>query len=151
MSTSNYQDYFVGLSFQYPIGNRGPRAELKKAVLQRNQAISGLKQVIEGIVMEVNVAVRGLQTAYYQLTPSKESVDAAEQNLAAIIARKTTLSPEYLDVQLNAQTSLAQARQVLLNALTSYNIAVVELERSKDTLLNYDNVVIRQAAAPTEQ
>jgi outer membrane protein TolC len=140
MTTSNFQDYFVGVSFEYPIGNRGPRAELKKAILQRDQAIAGLKQVIEGVILDVDVAVRNLQTSYHQVTPSKESVVAAEENLAAIIARKIKLSPEFLEVQLNAQETMANSRRVLLRALVNYNISIVQLERAKDTLLRYDNV-----------
>ncbi len=143
MTTSNFQDYYVGISFEYPIGNRGPRAELKKAILQRDQAIAALRQIIEGIILEVDVAVRNLQTAYYQVKPSLEAVQAAEENLAAIVARRTRLSPEYLEVRLNAQETLANARRGLLNALVKYNIAVVQLERAKDTLLQYDNVEIQ--------
>ncbi len=143
MTTSNFQDYYVGISFEYPIGNRGPRAELKKAILQRDQAIAALKQVIENIILEVDIAVRNLQTAYYQVKPSLEAVQAAEENLAAIVARRTRLSPEYLEVRLNAQETLSQARQGLLNALVNYNIAIVQLERAKDTLLQYDNVEIQ--------
>jgi outer membrane protein TolC len=143
MSTSNYQDYVVGLSFEYPIGNRGPRAEQKKAMLQRDQAITALRQVIENVILEVDVAVRNLQTSYYQVSPSKEAVEAAEKNVEAIIARMTRLSPEYLDVQLSAQETLATARRTLLGALVNYNIAIVQLERAKDTLLRYDNVAVK--------
>lgn len=143
LSTSDYQDYYVGISFEYPIGNRGPRAEQKKAILQRDQAIAALKQVIENVILEVDVAVRNLQTAYYQVPPSTEAVQAAQKNVEAIIARMTKLSPEYLDVQLNAQSTMADARRALLSALVNYNIAIVQLERAKDTILNYDNVAIQ--------
>jgi outer membrane protein TolC len=150
MSTSDYQDYYIGLSFEYPIGNRGPRAEMKKAILQRDQAIAGLKQVIENVILEVDVAVRNLQTAYYQVPPSTEAVQAAQKNVEAIIARMTKLSPEYLDVQLNAQSTMADARQALLSALVNYNIAIVQLERAKDTILNYDNISIQADSAESK-
>jgi len=140
MTTSNYQDYFVGLSFEYPIGNRGPRAAQRKAILERDQAIAGLKQVIENVILEVDVAVRNLQTAYHQVSPSTEAVQASQENLEAIVARKIKLSPEFLEVQLNAQETLANARRGLLAALVNYNIAIVQLERAKDTLLRYDNI-----------
>jgi outer membrane protein len=60
--------------------------------------------------------------------------------LAAIIARKIKLSPEFLDVQLSAQETMANARRGLLAALVNYNISIVQLERAKDTLLRYNNV-----------
>ncbi len=143
MTTSNFQDYFVGLSFEYPIGNRGPRAAQRKAILERDQAIAGLKQVIENVILEVDVAVRNLQTAYHQVAPSTEAVQASEENLDAIVARKIKLSPEFLEVQLNAQETLANARRGLLAALVNYNIAIVQLERAKDTLLRYDNISMK--------
>ena len=143
MKASNFQDYFVGISFEYPIGNRGPRSELRKAILSRDKAIAALKQVIEQIIFEVDVAFRNLSTAYYQVKPSLEAVRAAEENLSAVVARRTRLSPEYLDVRLNAQETLANAKRGLLNALVKYNIAIVELERAKDTLLHYNNISIQ--------
>lgn len=145
MSTSHYQDYFVGLSFEYPIGNRGPRAALKKTILERDQAIAGLKQVIENVILEVDVAVRNLQTAYYQVPPSQEAVQASEKNLQAIVARTVKLSPEYLDFILSAQETLANARRGLLAALVNYNISIVQLERAKDTLLRYNNIAMEAA------
>ncbi|NLX04839.1 MAG: TolC family protein [Phycisphaerae bacterium] len=140
MSTSHFQDYFVGISFEYPIGNRAARAEQRKAVLQRDQAIAALKEVIEGVILEVDVAVRELQTSYDQIPPTSASVVAAEENLDAIVARRVRLSPEYLDLQLRAQETLAQARQALLAALVNHNVALVELERTKGTLLQHYNV-----------
>jgi len=142
MSTSNYQDYLVGLSLQYPIGNRAGQAAVRKALLQRDQGLAGLKQVIENVILEVDVAVRNLQTSYFQVPPSKEAVQAAEENLAAIVARKVKLSPEFLEVQLSAQETLANARRALLAALVNYNVSIVQLERAKDTLLRYNNVTV---------
>lgn len=147
LSASNFLDYFVGLSFEYPLGNRGPRAEMTKARLQRDQALAALQQVIEGVILEVHVAVRNLQNAYNQVQPRKKSVEAAEANVESIQLRKERLSPEYLDVQLNAQATLADARRGLLAAMVEYRIALIDLERAKDTLLQYNNVTIEPARA----
>jgi len=70
------------------------------------------------------------------------AVQAAEENLAAIVARKVKLSPEFLEVQLSAQETLANARRALLAALVNYNVSIVQLERAKDTLLRYNNVTV---------
>lgn len=142
MSGSNFQDYFVGISFEYPIGNRAARAAMTKRQLQWDQGMSKLQQVIEQVILEVNVAVRQLQTAYRQVVPSIDAVKAAEENLEAIQKRKVAITPEYLDFQLRAQEILASARKGLLAALVNYNIAIIQLERAKGTLLGYNNVVL---------
>jgi len=142
MSGNNFLSYFVGVSFEYPLGNRAARAAIKRRLLERDQAITELKRVIEGIIFEVNTAVRALERTFVQLAPSRAGVQAAEENLEAIVARKISLSPEYLEVRLRAQETLADARRGLLNALVNYNISIVELERAKDTLLEYNNVVL---------
>ncbi len=51
---------------------------------------------------------------------------------------------DYLQIsnELSAIRSLAVTRNDLLRAVVEYNIAMVELERSKGTLLDYYNVVI---------
>jgi len=150
MSTSHFQDYFVGVSFEYPIGNRAARASLRKADLQRKQAISGLREVIEKVILEVSVAVRALQTAYNQLEPAKKAVEASAENLEAIEKRTTDFSPAFLEVRLNAQETLASARRSLLSALVNYNVALVDLERAKDTLLQYDQVNLLAAVGQVE-
>ena len=142
MSGSNFQDYFVGISFEYPIGNRAARAAMTKRQLQWDQGMSKLQQVIEQVILEVNVAVRQLQTAYRQVVPSIDAVKAAEENLEAIQKRKVAITPEYLDFHLRAQETLASARKGLLAALVNYNIAIIQLERAKGTLLGYNNVVL---------
>jgi outer membrane protein TolC len=147
MTTSNFQDYHIGISFEYPIGNRAARAGEKKAVLQRDQAIAALKSLIENIILEVHTSVRNLQTAYKQVQPRKESVEAARENVESLDLRTVALNPSFLDVKLSAQETLAQARRGLLSALVDYRIAVVDLERAKDTLLKYDNVVIEPTQA----
>lgn len=111
MSTSNYQDYLVGLSFQYPIGNRAGQAAVKKAILQRDQGLAGLKQVIENVISGGGRGGAESSDVVFPGPPSKEAVQAAEENLSAIVARKVKLSPEFLEVQLAAQETLANARR----------------------------------------
>ena len=45
-------------------------------------------------------------------------------------------------MQRGQRCSLAASRNELLATLVNYNIAIIELERAKGTLLDYYNVVI---------
>ena len=48
-------------------------------------------------------------------------------------------SPEELCVRLE---QVANTRRTLLQVITDYNVAIVQLEKAKGTLLEYNNVVV---------
>ena len=47
VSRRHYIEYFVGVEFEMPIGNRGPRAVATRAMLQHRQAEAALKARFE--------------------------------------------------------------------------------------------------------
>jgi outer membrane protein TolC len=47
-----------------------------------------------------------------------------------------------LQNELSARQSLASARRAMLTALIDYNIAIIDLERAKGTLLDYNNIAV---------
>ncbi|MCH7632931.1 MAG: hypothetical protein IIB59_06935, partial [Planctomycetes bacterium] len=104
-----------------------------------------LKRVLEDTILDVNLATRAVSTAFDQIAPSLESAESREREVASIVTRAERKDLNTLNSELGARQSLANARRAMLNALVEYNIAIVDLERSKGTLLNYHNVVI-----PTE-
>ena len=55
------------------------------------------------------------------------------------------VTPNTLNLELDAHNSLAVSRQRLLDVLVTYNIALSNLERRKDTLLQYNNITIKGA------
>ena len=58
--------------------------------------------------------------------------------------RQERKSPSELNVILNAQSNLAAARRGLLQSAATYNTGIVDVERAKGTLLEYDNVVLAE-------
>jgi outer membrane protein len=140
MSRHKYVDYVIGVQFELPIGNRGPRAAHLRANLQHAQALAGLKAAFEDIILDVNLAARGLSTAYEQIAPSYESAKARKREVESIVARAERKDLNTLNSELGARQSLASARRAMLNAIIEYNLAIANLERSKGTLLRYNNV-----------
>ena len=63
-------------------------------------------------------------------------------NLRSLQTRAETVDPTYLETELNGVERLANARQNLVSVVTDYTITLVELEKAKGTLLEYDNVAI---------
>ena len=140
----NYVEYFVGVELEVPIGNRGPRAARHRARLQHAQAAAQLKLAIEQAILDVNVATRSLSTAYDQITPSFHSAESREREVDSIVARAERKDFNTLTTELNARRALASARRAMLGAMVDYNVAIIELEKVKGTLLSYNNVVIAE-------
>ncbi len=137
-----YADYFVGVEFELPIGNRGPRAARKRADLQYRQALAGLNAVIEQILLDVNVSVRALATSYDQIAPSLEAAQSRQREVDSIIARAERKDFNTLNSELSSRQQLAAARRAMLAAIVDYNIATIDLQRARGTLLEYNHVVV---------
>jgi outer membrane protein TolC len=103
---------------------------------------------MEDVILDVNLRVRNVETSYLQIRPSFESVEASEAQVDAIIARAETKNFVQLNQELNALQSLASSRRSLLKSLVDYNLAIVQLEKSKGTLPTYNNIVINTDKAP---
>jgi outer membrane protein len=143
LSENDFNEYLLQLQFEWPIGNRGPEAALRRARLQQAQSIATHRDQIEGVINDVNTAIRDLQTNYDQIGPSLRAALASQEQLEATTARLERLDPPALEVLLNAQEALATARQSLIQVVANYNIALINLERQKGTLLEYNNIVVR--------
>ncbi|RME37284.1 MAG: TolC family protein, partial [Planctomycetota bacterium] len=147
LSRTKFIEYFIGVEFEMPIGNRGPRAARRRAQLQHAQAVAELKRLFEQVITEVNLAVRGLNVAYDQIAPSYESAQARLREVESIVARAERKDFNTLINELGARQRLANIRSAMLRAMVDYNVAIIELERAKGTLLEHDNVVV---AGPDE-
>ena len=145
LNAADFIEYLVMLELEWPIGNRGPRAAVRRARLEQSQALVGLKRVTEQIILSVNLAVRDLQTSFNEIMPSIQQAQASAEFIRMLELRKETMDANTLNTIFGSQESLAAARARLLQALVGYNIAIVSLERSKGTLLKYNNVVLAEA------
>lgn len=141
MTSNNFTDHYVGIEFLWNFGERAERAGIRVASLQQSQAVMRYKQAIDNIITDCRVAMRNIETNYEQLGPSYQGVVAAAENLRALQERQENKSPPQLDTILNAQSQLAASRRALLQAAVNYNIALVDVERAKGTLLEYNNIV----------
>ncbi len=145
VSRRKFIEYYVGVEFEIPIGNRGPRAARRRAELQHAQMVAQLQQRLEEVILDVNLAVRQLETSYDQISPSFESAEAREREVDSLVARAERKDHNTLINELNSRQRLASIRRAMLNAMVEYNFAIVDLERAKGTLLQYNNIVL-----PTE-
>lgn len=145
MRKNHFSDHYVGIEFLWFFGERAERAGIRIASLQQSQAVLRYKQAIDAAITDCRVALRNIETNYEQLGPSYQGVIAAAENLRSLQERQENKSPPQLDTILSAQTQLATSRRSLLQAAINYNIALVDVERAKGTLLEYNNIVMSEA------
>jgi len=142
MTAGNFIEYFVGVVLETPIGNRGPRARRREAELKYAQEKVKLQKQIEDVIREVNLAVRGLETSYDLIAPTFESAEARESEVRSIVAREERKDFNTLINELSARQRLVGIRRSMLDVMVDYNVAIINLERAKGTLLEYNNVVL---------
>jgi outer membrane protein TolC len=142
LTQGNFIEYFVGVEFEYPLGNRAARAAGKRARLQFSQQVAELQRVIEGVILDTNLAVRAVSTAYDAISPAFLTAEAREREVDSIVARAERKDFVVLNQELSSRQSLADARRTMLAAMVQYNVSLIDLERAKGTLLNYRNVLI---------
>ncbi|MEM7577767.1 MAG: TolC family protein [Planctomycetota bacterium] len=138
LSEGDYLDWLVGLDFEYPLGNRGPEAQFEQRVLERRQAVLDYRRLAQDVVLEVKDALRDLVLQYELIGATRAARRAAADNLRAIQAQEdagTALTPEFLNLKLDAQQRLANAETQEADALTGYMTAIAELYRTQGTLL----------------
>lgn len=144
MTGGNFIDQYVGLEFAWNFGERGERAGIRIAALQQSQAVLRYKKALDDVITDCRVALRNIETSFEQISPSKQGVIAAHENLRSLQERQERKSPAELDAVLSAQTNLAQTKRALLQAVINYNTGIIDVERAKGTLLEYNNVVLSE-------
>jgi outer membrane protein len=140
-------DFTVGFKLQVPLGNREARAIYRRSMLQHMQAIEQYRSYVEQIAVDVKTNARAVVTTWEALRSSIRSRFKAQEALERINAREKSgepLTPEFVQLKLDIQDTLAQSQQSEAQAVANYNIALSQLEKSKGTILKYDNVVLQE-------
>ncbi len=148
MISDPHVGFTVGINVEIPIGNRAARAEFYRRRMQRRQLLTHMLVDAQNIARDiasdlVNLIVdwRQIQLARHRRT----SAAAVLRGLEVQVLSGQALDPTFLQLELNAQESLAAAEIAQTQALTSYNIDMVKFQRDKGTLLEFDRVAIAPA------
>lgn len=144
MTGHNFVDTYLALEFAWNFAERGERAAIRAAALQHSQSVASFKFAVDNTITDCRVTLRALDTSFRQMPLSNEAVQAAKDQLRSLQERAESKSPEQLNTIFNAQTQLGSTRQALLQAIVTYNQSIVEVERAKGTLLEYDNVALAE-------
>ncbi len=143
----DYLSYTVGIQFEIPIGNRAARAAYRRSLRQRQQAVWSYGARVSQVALDVKTALREVQTSWEEMRATRQARFAAADSLLAIQQREEAaepLTPTFVQLKLDTQANLANAERAESQALVNYNVAITALERAKGTLLNYNNILMRE-------
>lgn len=127
-------DVAVSLKVTMPLGNREAKAKLKAAELSKAKAIVSLKLLERKIAISLNDQVRDCNV-YAQIAQSdKEIADLQEQKLEAE-EKRFNYGRSDTDTLIRFQEDLIQAKNQELQSRYQYNVALINLELKKGTIL----------------
>jgi len=137
----------LGLQVQVPIGNEVARSELRRAMLQRMQALATREQRALQIRQEIADAVDTLRTDWERIVAARQRVVLNARTLNAEV-RQFNLGLRTSTDVLIAQTDLADARLAEVSAVSDYQIAQVDLAFATGTILGAAHVDWRAVPPP---
>lgn len=147
MAESNYIDYAVGGQFEIPILNREAQAGFEAATLSRDSSVLAYQAEAQQVVLDVKNALRDVMTNYELIGANRAARRAAADNLRAIEEQEkagVALTPEFINLKLQAQERLADTERSEVEAMTNYNLAITDLYRAMGTLLNQQGISFDQ-------
>jgi outer membrane protein TolC len=140
LGSMDFYQWQIGLTLEYPLGNRAARSRFRRAKLERDQARIGLKALERQINLEVRNAVRAVGTSVERMRAADASIAAEQERLRAEEIRYKEARVGTIQDVLDAQAALAEAERRALAALLDLNNALVDVRRLQGTILEDSDV-----------
>ncbi len=147
--TTGGPGYSAGFVFSIPLENNEARARYERRQLEQRQQVAQVKTTIDTVLLEVKVSAREVSTAYRETQAKYEAVRAFTEDLTNLQARRDVRALQdqsqisiYLDQLIDAQDRRANSEEEFIRAAANYQVAIVNLERAKGSLLSYENVSV---------
>jgi outer membrane protein len=141
---NNSPDYAVGLNLTIPLRNRGAQADQIRSQLEYRQAQLHLQQLQNQIGIEV-------RNAQFALLQNRSRVEAARKARALaqqtfdVEQKKKALGASTSNLVLQADRDLAQAESNFVEAMSTYEKSIVELDRATGLTLAHSGIEIEEA------
>ena len=142
-NSGDYASYTIGLSLEYPLGNRQREAELIRRRFERRKAISTLQNLADQVAIQAKERIRMIETNRAEIEIQAEAAQASRIHLQAVEDSepiREKLTPEFLLVKLQAQGALADAQMAEIKAIADFNISLARLAQTTGTVLELRQV-----------
>jgi outer membrane protein TolC len=130
----NFADHRLGLQMVIPIGNGAAKNQLRQAIYQRRQRLATRANREELVRQEVLNAADQIDTNWQRILAARQNVILNGRLFEAEKRQFEQGQRTSTDV-LNAQINFANAQSTEIQALTEYQIALVDLAYATGTLL----------------
>ncbi len=141
--TFDYLDHSVGLMFEYPLGNRAAKAMLRQRQFEQLQSMTEMQNTADQVAVNVRVVIRHIGTAFQEMQARKAATAASAAQLQALEDTERIrgrLTPEFLNLKLQSQATLALAEQAEMQAIIDFNTALLRLAQITGTSLQQKNI-----------
>ncbi len=141
----DYINFRVGMELEYPIGNRLRQAQLRQRRYEQLQSASTLQQQADLVGEQIRERIRAVYASHELIYAQRRVVVAQRERLEALEATELIrgrLTPEFLQLKLQAQETLAISQRAEIQAIVDYNIALVQLDQVTGTVLDTHRVQV---------
>jgi outer membrane protein len=141
---NNSPDYAVGLNVTIPLRNRGAQADQIRSQLEYRQAQLHLQQLQNQIGIEVRNAQFALLQNRSRVEAARKARDLARQTFD-VEQKKKALGASTSNLVLQTDRDLAQAESNFVEAMSTYEKSIVELDRATGLTLAHAGIEIEEA------
>lgn len=138
--------YTVGMQFEVPLHNRAAKSRHERRRVELRQLQNQYQTTVHTLGLEVEVAVRELETSFSEMQSQKRAVDASTAQLDYLQKRWELLPGEdgtgalVLDNLLTAQERVVLAENAHTQAWVTYNLAIMNHQRATGELLQAQDI-----------
>ncbi len=136
---TDYSDHRLSLQARIPLGNEVAKSRLRQALFERRATLATEASRKASIEYEVLAAADKID-AYWQALLVARQNSILQGRLYEAEKRQFELGMRTSTDVLDAQTSFADAQSAEINALTEYQIALVDLAYATGTILGADRI-----------
>lgn len=134
LGDKDFEGHVMGLQLRVPLGNELAKSKLRNALYIRRQQLATKENQELLVKKEVLAAIDLVETNWQQILSSRQSAILEGQLYSAELRQFQIGLNTSTDV-LQAQTNFADAQSAEIQALTNYQISLIELSKATGTLL----------------
>jgi outer membrane protein TolC len=133
--------YSYGVQLSTPLSNVGPRNQYKAGKVTMQQLLLQLKQFEQNIMVQIDNAVKQVQSAYESVSATRQARIYAEAALDAE-QKKYAVGKSTTFIVLQLQNTLTANRAQEIRSLANYYEALVNLAQAEGTTLERNRINI---------
>ena len=149
LTHDGYQDWTMGMSMQVPIGFRRQLAAVRNAELMLSRERAILQEQEFELVHNLSDLYADLDRTYHLVSEYLTLLRFARQEVSAVQASFDSGKTTLFEV-LEAQQKLADAETSYYNMVINYNIAIMNRNYKKGSLLEYNGITLAEGPWPTK-